>query len=388
MRTARRSSQLTVGAPIQFQLVVLDKTGEDAMKDAEHAMPLSSEASPSDLHEWGNRERNILVLNYTMQCPLQCDFCCYGCHPKRKEKMPFEDARKLVTDAGLFEDFTSVAFTGGEPLLFLDEVIELSSIAQSSGKAVTVATAAHWATDVDQTSTYIQRLVNVGLNRLNVSYDASHAAFVPIENITRVIDSVKAHQVPTYIVSTHYSDSDMMPDFNEPERGIFHVKKVVAKVGRATKACVDYGVTPTISDFSCYRREYHDLVVFYDGAVYPCCSTFNRASPGLVMGNAFTDGFAEVRRRVLGSTMLRTMKRSSFGKLVERLSDYDPVAADQIRNMQLSGGACSLCNKMFSDTSLYSRIYTAFTAFENDFVESLVADLRRRGLSEVELSVN
>ena len=26
---------------------------------------------------------NIFILNYTMKCPLACDYCCYTCGPKQ-----------------------------------------------------------------------------------------------------------------------------------------------------------------------------------------------------------------------------------------------------------------------------------------------------------------
>lgn len=42
---------------------------------------------------------NICILNYTMTCPLACDYCCYTCGPKRTETMDFNFAMGVVDQA-------------------------------------------------------------------------------------------------------------------------------------------------------------------------------------------------------------------------------------------------------------------------------------------------
>ena len=69
------------------------------------------------------KETNALVLNYTMTCPLACDFCCYGCAPTRKEKIELRLALRLVSEAAEMGKFSSIGFTGGEPLLYADDIL-------------------------------------------------------------------------------------------------------------------------------------------------------------------------------------------------------------------------------------------------------------------------
>src|SRR5260370_32667013 len=78
---------------------------------------------PTEVHNWEGKETNVLVLNYTMACALACDFCCYGCHSGRTEKMPVELALNLVEQAAQLKIFSSVGFTGGEVMLFFDELL-------------------------------------------------------------------------------------------------------------------------------------------------------------------------------------------------------------------------------------------------------------------------
>ena len=339
-----------------------------------------------DLHDWGNRERNTLVLNYTAQCPLSCDFCCYGCNPQRKEKMDFSRALNLIQESAPFDDFTSVAFTGGEPLLFPDEIVNLAGAAKRAGKNSTIATAAHWASSKQAAKDLIERLVESGLNRLNVSFDGSHEKYVPRGNIYNVVNAIQDFGIPLYIISTHYSETDFnQEDLSDHAHGIFHFRKLVAKAGMATKAKIDYGDQPSFEQMSCYRRVYHDLVVFYDGKAYPCCSTFNRASRGLVLGNSWTDGFAQLRIRLLGSVMLRAMK-GSFSTFIAVLERYDEKCAEDVRALENNAGPCGFCNKIFKNPAMYERVYAAFERAEDELFRHAVEGLRTAGVTEVELT--
>src|SRR5215203_5673235 len=59
--------------------------------------------------------QNVLVLNYTMTCPLACDFCCYASGPRRGETMDLNLALDLVDQAADLGVFGACSFTGGDP---------------------------------------------------------------------------------------------------------------------------------------------------------------------------------------------------------------------------------------------------------------------------------
>ncbi len=331
----------------------------------------------TDFHEWGSREKNTLVLNYTAACPLKCDFCCYGCSPSKTQKMDIAQARRLILHLADQPEFTSVGFTGGEPLLFPDEIIELAGTAKSIGKNSTIATAGHWADSFFSANAIIDSLVENGLNRLNVSYDPSHEAFVPRKNIENIIAALEARTIPLYIVSTLYDRAafDKVVDFSEPEKGVFHLKKLVAQTGRAKPALVSYGTAKEFEGLSCYRSYYSDLVIFYDGKAYPCCSTFNRATSGLVLGNAFEEGLGAVIDRLLGGLLFRSIKRHSFAHLVSIIDRYDTQLATDMLMIDFDGGACSLCNKIFKRPDLTARIKQVMELFEIDKLAELNSKL-------------
>lgn len=340
---------------------------------------------PTEVHDWEGKETNVLVLNYTMACPLRCDFCCYGCHSGRvAQTMPVERAIDLVEQGAGLGVFSSIGFTGGEPLLYLDEIVEVAERADFLGLPHTVATACHWAGTLDQAREAVDRLADAGLRRINISHDPAHAEFVPAANVANAALAAVEREVPTYIVGT-FSSPDESLNYLLPQLadvpGVHFLDKYVARVGRAGKRDItqaSYGLALSLENLCCYRRIYHDLVVFWDGRTYPCCSTFNRATPGISVGDAFAEPLETIWGRTNGSLLLRAMKRQGFGEVYSLIRDLDPALAAELPAAEDAVGPCSLCNKLFGDAELAARIKAVFSVLEEERVEAAIDTLARR----------
>lgn len=318
-------------------------------------------------------EKDVLVLNYTLACPLSCDFCCYGCHPKRKEKMPLASAMDLISQAARMSNFTSVGLTGGEVFMFQDELIALAKHMKTCGLPFTVATAGHWAASVPATRALARLLADNGLKRANISCDHSHEKFVPREFVVRAAEAFAEHNVPVYIIGTFEHANQSLESFlpalaNRP--GISLRTKQIAKIGRAKKAQIQYeDIHFDDANKTCYRRVHHDVVVFWDGEVYPCCSTFNRATKALSIGNAFQTPLEEIWKRLEFSSMFRKMKVEGFGEILDLVARKSPTLAARLPALRDYPGACSYCNSIFSDSQLAKDLRSFFSEYE---VETLL----------------
>jgi Radical SAM superfamily len=239
-----------------------------------------------------NQGRNVLVLNYTMACPLQCDFCCYGCGPRRhRETMSLLLAHRLINEAADMGNFSSVAFTGGEPLLFPEQILKLADTLKARGLPFSVATAAHWATE-ESTVQLVSALAERGLEKVGISCDPAHEKFVPKANVLRAATAFVKAGVRTFVVGS-FLDSWTTMESYFPEladvKGVSTRTHSVCAVGRARKTANGSSSSPSKAcddSLQCYRTTYHDIVVFHDGQTYPCCSVFNRAAHHLCVGNA------------------------------------------------------------------------------------------------------
>lgn len=341
------------------------------------------EISERDLHEWADvSEQNVLVLNYTMTCPLSCNFCCYGCHPGRTEKMPIEQAMRLIREAADLKHISSVAFTGGEVFFYQDELITLSELLCEVGLPFTVATAGHWGNSAERAKELGRILVENGLRRANISTDDAHAEFVPRESAITAASALADLNIPVYVVST-FPDASRTAESFVPElvghKNIRLITKRVAKVGRARKFTHDNSdAWGNRIPRTCYRRVYHDIVVFYDGKTYPCCSTFNRATAGLTLGNAFEEPLSVIFSRLESSTLLRLLKRQGFERLYEIIGEYAPELLQGLPKITDFDGPCSLCNSLFSKTAEVERLLEVIALYETDQLMLIAENIRMK----------
>ncbi len=342
-------------------------------------------AEYDDLREWSNiLERDVLVLNTTMTCPLSCDFCCYGCHPGRKERMPLDLALRLIDEAADLESFSSIGFTGGEPTFYRDDFYAMTGRAARNAMPYTVATAAHWGGDEDGGAAMADHMVATGLRRMNISCDPSHTAYVSSAAVVSAATLCARRGIPVYIVGTFERIGESLRDF-VPELvdvpNVSLINKVVAKTGRATKWAIDYSANGTNKVSTCYRRVHHDIVVFWDGKTYPCCSTFNRATPGLVVGNAHHESLAAIRARVEASLLFRVIKREGFPAFFDIVERLDPELHAAMPKFDDYPGACSTCNAIFRKADIAARVERVFDTYRTiemmktmDRVQAILGD--------------
>ena len=131
--------------------------------------------------------QNVLVLNYTMTCPLACDFCCYASGPRRGETMDLDLALDLVDQAADLGVFGACSFTGGDPFVYHDDMLVISERMKRHGLpfqrhlGVRLGNGRRCSRR-DPAATHLQRTQS-----LTASHDPSHQRWVPRENIRRVI---------------------------------------------------------------------------------------------------------------------------------------------------------------------------------------------------------
>ncbi len=128
-------------------------------------------------------------LMLTYQCNAACEFCYYHCSPEKGGLMPVDTClaawRSLRTIAGAA---AKVHFTGGEPFLYWDHLIEILRKAgeQGLGPVDLIETNGFWATDDRRVADRLAVLTSLGMQRLKISIDPFHQEYVEIEPANRL----------------------------------------------------------------------------------------------------------------------------------------------------------------------------------------------------------
>jgi MoaA/NifB/PqqE/SkfB family radical SAM enzyme len=122
---------------------------------------------------------NTFAIHVTYTCPLSCAHCCFSSHPENKDKLPI--AHIIETIRTLDQStIQMVAFTGGEPLLLGDKLVDAVREASSRGFVTRVVTSAYWGKNLSVARKRLEELKEAGLQEISISWDYFHEEFVTL----------------------------------------------------------------------------------------------------------------------------------------------------------------------------------------------------------------
>lgn len=130
----------------------------------------------------------ILTLLPTHKCTASCEGCCFGCTPKIKHRMTLDEMKQLV-DSSLetFPTIRLLVLSGGECTLLGDDLYEIIAYGSGKGLLTRVVSNAHWAKSYDAAYGKMSKLINSGLNELNISTGIQHQKFVPLDYVANAV---------------------------------------------------------------------------------------------------------------------------------------------------------------------------------------------------------
>lgn len=127
------------------------------------------------------------TLFISWKCNFACAHCGFLCSPERKEKMSLADAVNYIDQVSVNPDLEMIAFSGGEPFLYLAEIKELMAYSYQKGLAGGIVTNCYWAVDYPKTHKLLAELKALGLREIITSFDDYHLKYVPAQNIVHVL---------------------------------------------------------------------------------------------------------------------------------------------------------------------------------------------------------
>ncbi len=125
-----------------------------------------------------------LTLLVTYQCTAACAQCCFGCTPKKKQRILQDRILGYIDQAAALGHIVNVVFSGGECFLLGDDLVEAVARATTHGLATRCVTNGYWATSLAAARRRLEPLVAAGLRELNFSTGDLHREYVPVERIT------------------------------------------------------------------------------------------------------------------------------------------------------------------------------------------------------------
>jgi hypothetical protein len=269
-----------------------------------------------------------------------------------------------------------LAISGGEAFLRPALLAQVADLAREKGSYSTALSGMYWAKDGRIPPT-IKRAID-SLDHFSVSIDVFHEREVPRSGVFEVLHillsegkDVSVHVVglgetDPYLEKTTY---DIREEFDD--RVPMLVNGVNA-MGRAAEWFPrnEHDSSIPVEAFPCTLSGWP--VVGYDGTILACGNDDVVEGPApehLVLGNAATSTWGEIREKALGSPMVRAIRT------------YGPAYVNKIYG---SGavectGFCSTCQKLSTDPELPQKVELAMSKPSAATVEAAVNTLQVEG---------
>ena len=139
---------------------------------------------------------NIKRLEFTLtrRCNSQCIHCQADASPLRKGVMQVKDAQNYLAEVTAVSDLKSFMIFGGEPMLYPKRVIATFKKASQFGiPKIEMITNGVWGKNKATAEKLAMKLKTAGLNTINISADAFHLQFMPLDYpINAALASLKA----------------------------------------------------------------------------------------------------------------------------------------------------------------------------------------------------
>ncbi len=224
----------------------------------------------------------------TDRCSAACDMCCFSCTPKGQHLLDKEIMKRYISEAAGIGTVKSVNFSGGEAILFYDQLKECIACASDFGMSSTLVTNGFWAKDYEKGYEMMRALAEAGLRDLSISVDKFHQKYVPVESVRNAIRIADELQIMSAITLMDLKDGQSVYDSMEQLRPEIYDKNLIIypvfPAGKAAETIPEEDLVMACSGADARCSTDQCITFLYDGSMMMCCSQFSRDIPMVHLG--------------------------------------------------------------------------------------------------------
>lgn len=110
----------------------------------------------------------------TYRCPYECDHCFVWGSPRQTGVFTLDNLSELFRQALAVKSVYEFYFEGGETFVYYPVLLKAVAEASSLGFRTALVSNGYWASSVKDARVWLERLVEVGLDRIELSVDRFH----------------------------------------------------------------------------------------------------------------------------------------------------------------------------------------------------------------------
>ena len=298
----------------------------------------------------------IATLIYSFQCPALCGHCLYQCAPSRKSHMGIPEAQRVILEiarAGI----PYLNLSGGEPMLFYKDIIQLAVFARIAGLRVTLTTNGYWATSLQTALKKISALKKSGIELLRLSADDFHLREIPINRIENIILAARKHALAVTLLTVRNTKGTINTQVANilTKHRLTHEEGTIIPLGRASallRAPHTFKSTPAC------RYIKQTITITPQKKILACCCIPQQISPDnpLFLGDLNHTGLRQILQRRnarIFSLLQQGGPRLLYQTLRSKIKDATKTLPEQMHK-------CAFCFK-FLNSEAAQRLYGGAT---------------------------
>ena len=295
-----------------------------------------------------------LVIEFTNKCNAKCGMCYQSSGPKGSdvlgEKMlPVSTMETTLLDGLKIASLApSFHLSGGETFLDFPLVKHLFSFAKSIGYLETSATTnAFWGRSSDRAAEIAKQLRNVGLSRIEISWDYWHVEHIQSQAVSNAIIACAENDIPVELrllaTSSHsFEEALVMLDEEAIRACDSLVCFPIIPTGRAATEIERSDILDMPGMVAGACHDALNLTVNSSGSVFPCCAGLDQTK-FFQIGNIKDEPIDEIFNVMNSSLLVRTLVFYGPGALV-------PILEEEGVNIGRDYSTiCDLCWTIFSN---------------------------------------
>jgi len=251
--------------------------------------------------------------------------------------MDLARAKAIVSEMA-FAHVKGISFTAGEPLLFLNDMVELLEVCRKNGVYSRVVTNGYWAKTPLHADRIVSELKAAGLSQLRISYSRWHQKHVDRETIVSAAESCRKLGLDYFIsFVTDFSKQDEPREQYLRENRLRFFPEPVIYFGRAG----DFNRPEVFTDYNANRCDMNPYVS-PQLDMYACCDAGDRFDKTgfLYLGNLNDHSVESLFQKYEGNGLYRAVKTLGLTPMASSLG----IPANEIVTYR----KCELCERLFN----------------------------------------
>ena len=302
-------------------------------------------------------------LLLTERCNIACGHCWFDSGPDKTATMTLQEARGYIDQARDMPTVEWISFTGGEPFLLPEMLLDLVGYASERDLRTECVTNCFWAETEERAATVLGGLVEAGLDVINISCDDFHQRHIPFDSVRNCYRAARSLGLKTVVMCAPSRSSafrigriaEMLGDDGihilgdgEPEAPVsaLAVETGFVPVGRAASIPREEWLVGESPVEGPCRTVLRDVGITSGGRVLPCCSVASLVED-VTLGNAGKRRLASLIEEAGRRPVFKALATIGPAELAERLGIME-------KGRYVS--RCHLCYKVLTDPRLGNAV--------------------------------